>query len=194
MKGAPQRRSPIIRDGRTKSRPQERRIEGWRRGKRRCWTSFPNCRTTRLVSQMAAKVTPTLRTVSLSSNQKHFISGRKTKPFLTQTLFLLLFSIIYLCLKYYQLPHCTVYQQLDFFSQLFTEELRGLTLNSHSDFTGETRLTRCSVVKPLRRVWSELIVRSVILNHFTSRVFQLSNVWRLNLSLPASTFLCLLFT
>lgn len=82
-KGAQTKRSPIIKDGGTKSSPRQeeggpevlttalkRRTEEWRRGKQRRWTCFPNYRKTHLVSRMTTKVTPTLRTVSLSSNEK----------------------------------------------------------------------------------------------------------------------------
>lgn len=94
-KGAQPKRSPIIKDGGTKLSPQQeeggpevlttalkRRTEEWRRGKQRRWTCFPNYRKTHLVSRMTTKVTPTLRTVSLSSNDKvmknyYFIPSNK---------------------------------------------------------------------------------------------------------------------
>lgn len=60
MTGVPTRRSPVIQDG------EKRRIEGWRRGKRRRWACCPNCRTTdRVARRTPTKVAPTLRTVSL---------------------------------------------------------------------------------------------------------------------------------
>jgi len=95
MMGAPLRWNPIIQEGVTKFRggPRARNTElktgtdGWRRGKQRCWTYFPNCRTARLVKAKPTEVAPTLKTVSLLRWVKHsWFKPDQYEPDLQQTL------------------------------------------------------------------------------------------------------------